>query len=70
MGGGIKRGEGSWPGLTPKRCHHNMNNAIMNMFVEVIFFLCPWSMFFKVEFLGLRVEIVHDLCFDHVSWPC
>lgn len=33
--------------------------------MEVVSFLYPWSMFFKV---GLRVGTVHDLSLDNVSW--
>lgn len=60
--------DGLRAGLTPTRGHYNLNNAAVKQFVDVAFFLCPWSIFFKVELLGLRVGTVHDLSLDDVSW--
>lgn len=63
-----RRGASSQTGLTPKRRHYNLNNAAMNTFVEVTFVLCPWSMLFKGELVGLGVGTVHDLSLDNVNW--
>lgn len=64
----LQKRASSRAGLTPKRHHYNLNNTAMNKFVEVTFVLCPWSMFFRGELVGLRVGTVHDLSLDNVNW--